>query len=597
MPPAAARPILWISVAALVLYAVVRFDGWSWFRDAWDSMRSQEYSERRIDVNFAGVPIDRARAELEARLAPQDSVALSPKIRADENARQRFIEGLYPRRIVAGAAPVVDAVAAGEAKARGLAILATTKSGYAITLEGGPDAAAPRDPAPPDPVLDQGTIHWFSALAGLLGILGLGRALLRFKPGSDDWVAGERLAACVVAGTIAAAAAASIATWSQIRFFGPWIVGMGIAAGGASMLVRSRRSGTRPASPPWTRETWGFALALALFAWVCIGSPISGWDGRSIWLIRAKQLTAHGMLAKTEFTSEEMAFSHPEYPLGFPAFMAQLTSLGGAFSERTAALAIPILTTALFSLLWQCSRARLGRAAGGSFTLAVFLSVAPLIRDGYADGYLVACLAIGFLALGSPTRSALAWLVLGCAAILKQEAIPFGAAIVIAGALTRRRADASLGFRWPVLVFAPAAGHWIWRSIVGLRGDFAGPVSDWWDRLATVVSVGSRSIWTFPLTTEGSAAIVGFAILCFLRRGEPRASGAARAMALTAVFVVMIVGIVSLTSRPVEWLARTSLDRLILHPAALALLGGLLLLRSAEEVPAPAAASPTAARS
>ena len=99
-----------------------------------------------------------------------------------------------------------------------------------------------------------------------------------------------------------------------------------------------------------------FLLVGALYSFVIAVSPVSLWDGRSIWLFRAHQLSNHGMFALPDMLNMDSEWSHPDYPLLYPAWLAYFG--GHPFSERNASLAIGVLFVSLLVLIWYFARVR-----------------------------------------------------------------------------------------------------------------------------------------------------------------------------------------------------------------------------------------------
>src|SRR5690606_6935028 len=102
------------------------------------------------------------------------------------------------------------------------------------------------------------------------------------------------------------------------------------------------------------------ALLLVLLARAVL-LPISGWDGRSIWLFQAHRLFAHGLVPVDELRAASTLWSHPDYPLLLPAWLASFSALAPGFDEQGAALAIAVLIGACLALVWQLARPLLGR--------------------------------------------------------------------------------------------------------------------------------------------------------------------------------------------------------------------------------------------
>ena len=150
-------------------------------------------------------------------------------------------------------------------------------------------------------------------------------------------------------------------------------------------------------------ENWILAAVLTAVLARMASVPVSLWDGRSIWLLRAHQLRHNGRLAISDaLPPEYQSWTHPGYPLLFPGWLAHFTAFSSGWDERAAALGIAILLAAVLPLDWALARERLGRWLGAALVFSVFSSVAYLTTGAYADGWLTLLLLLELLP--SPTR-------------------------------------------------------------------------------------------------------------------------------------------------------------------------------------------------
>ena len=69
-------------------------------------------------------------------------------------------------------------------------------------------------------------------------------------------------------------------------------------------------------------------LALCL---ISLSSPVSDWDGRSIWLFNAKIIFFEDSL--NNFFSYSPYYSHPDYPIFLPVLSATMAKLIGTWNE------------------------------------------------------------------------------------------------------------------------------------------------------------------------------------------------------------------------------------------------------------------------
>lgn len=135
--------------------------------------------------------------------------------------------------------------------------------------------------------------------------------------------------------------------------------------------------------------------------------PYGYWDAVAIWNLRAQYLAGPGDTWTRAF-SPLLVFSHPDYPLLIPGFVAQLWKLSGGETPTLA----PILTAAVFAaavLALLLSTLALVRSTGSALlaSLTLMTSSSYLIQpmSQYADVplsfYFLATLALVFLSANS----------------------------------------------------------------------------------------------------------------------------------------------------------------------------------------------------
>ena len=312
-------------------------------------------------------------------------------------------------------------------------------------------------------------------------------------------------------------------------------------------------------------------------------------DGRSIWLFQAKRLFTHGFVPLTELRHPDSLWSHPDYPLLFPASLAQLAALHGAFDERLAATAIPLLLGACLGALWLLAREALGRTAGAAFTLGLALSLDRLATGGYADGFLALLLLVQFLAVVSGGRDAIAWIAAACASLVKGEGILLALPVAVLFTVARIRKEGRISWRglapWLCLLPGPAYTLWIRAQGVDtvLKDKAAGAIaSELPARLARAFAEAPLPFLVQGYTElrdllwSGALALAVSMALLALRRGGRRQGRLALVVAATWTGMAFVA--VSVPPEDVGWFVRTALDRLLAAPAALLVLAPLLLL-------------------
>jgi hypothetical protein len=321
--------------------------------------------------------------------------------------------------------------------------------------------------------------------------------------------------------------------------------------------------------------------------------PISGWDGRSIWLFQAHRLFAHGFVPADELRAPETLWSHPDYPLLLPGWLASFSALAPAFDERAAALAIAVLLGACLALLWQLARPRIGRGAAAAYALALWLAIDHATAGGYADGFLLCFLTIQFLAFASRRHAAVGWLAAAAASLVKAEGLVLAGSLAALFALDAWRRGELAPRRWlqPFLVLAPAAVHAVWTRAQGTDSLFKG--QDAGSAAATFVPRLVEALHALPglwqgqgptqvraLLWAGSAALVVTAGLWAWRQRAPR--NVTLALVAAAGWTGFALAAVSGLPEAPRWFVETALDRLLLHPVGLLVLVPFLWLAPTE---------------
>jgi len=191
------------------------------------------------------------------------------------------------------------------------------------------------------------------------------------------------------------------------------------------------------------RNRWPVALALlalavvgasAAKAWLQLeASPFGDWDAWAIWNLRARFLAHPSPLWRNAFT-EELAWTHPDYPLLLPASVARGWVLDSAISMRVPIVLATVFTAATVALVAASLYERRG-AAGAVLGLSLLL-VPAFILNGVSQladvplGFFIV-LAVVLLAArpSSAATLGLAGLAMGMAAWTKNEGL------VVAGML------------------------------------------------------------------------------------------------------------------------------------------------------------------
>jgi len=142
---------------------------------------------------------------------------------------------------------------------------------------------------------------------------------------------------------------------------------------------------------------------IAAFIATTMHSPHGGWDAAAIWNLRARFLYRGGLDWHDSFT-ELVAWSHPDYPLLVPAFIAGAWKLLGSATQ-----AVPIALACFFSfglagLITACLATL--RGTGQGLLAGVVLAATPVI---YVQGAIqCADVPVGFFILATLAAMAMA---------------------------------------------------------------------------------------------------------------------------------------------------------------------------------------------
>ena len=603
---------------ALVVHAFITATPWSELRLALFGPGS--YESRQAEYGFRGLPVGRIRNSLNQLLACDTPVALSGALTADPFVQQRLTEGLYPRRIDQASAQILDRTESLRFDPR--SGLEAARDGRSVFLLRGP-RELPATCAAAGESLEISILRFF-CLA--LSAVGLGMLVTRsFRMPALPFP----LSLCrnVLAGALAIGCAATAATWLQWPLLGRALGMIGVAAFAAGALAHcgreiglsrdaSRRVSAEHAGRPWSRflrysalalrtepgrgvrswtsaarrpENWAFLSLLGLFGLQVVQFPITLWDGRSIWLFRAKELFFHGVFTRSDIFNPASAWSHSDYPLLYPAWLAQFSAFGGSYNERMAGLGIPILTGSLLTLIWFLARDQLGRWAGAAVTASGFLGVARMTAGGNADGFLMLLLLLQCLALFSPRCQEVGWLAGAAASLIKPEGVFLAGIVAIvrlvfAGRGRERRARDVV----PLILLTPGGLHLLWGRVIGLTSVFPGihfpdGAGDLLLRAATIfqgtakILQGQVYSYNNALLWEGLIAVLLLPPLC-LAVLKPDAE-TKFLMLVAGLFFLFPLAALLVTPYDLQWHVSTAVDRLLLHPSVLCVLILFRLLR------------------
>jgi hypothetical protein len=377
--------------------------------------------------------------------------------------------------------------------------------------------------------------------------------------------------------------------WSPLRLAVLPAVGAGVAA------VYGRRRIVSPGGPlsaiGMGRRVVriGFALILlvlgaATFVQAAL-VPVSTWDGFAIWGFKARAFFVDGTVSPAFLLEPSRGYSHPDYPLHLPLLMTWVFVVLGQWHDGLVLFLFP----AYYASLLLVTYGALARQGAPELALVITTVLGSLpqflahagaaLADLLVAYYLVAAVAVLLCYVEHAERSTLvvAALMAGTAGWTKNEGIAWFALLTLC--LGRWVAPAGRG-RASALIFAVIGAAvmlpWlIWRPFLGLESHLVRPASvvhglaDAPGRLALIGTMlaleASRiSRWNlvWPLFLLASLVLLAWR----------EAASARRYAVVTWSGLGLYVGVYLVTDLNLPWLLSTSLDRLLLHLAPLAVL-------------------------
>jgi hypothetical protein len=318
---------------------------------------------------------------------------------------------------------------------------------------------------------------------------------------------------------------------------------------------------------------------LIVFSIVSARTPHGGWDAWAIWNLRARFFFRDGGLAWRDGFTEALAWSHPDYPLMLPAFVAGTWKLLGRETS-----AVPIGVACFFTF-------------GCAALMATSVAILRDVRQGLLAGLAIAAtpfiyvqgamqcadVPVAFFRLASLAAFAMADRFEHCGfAVLAGVAAALGGwtkneGLLWLGALVAARAI----FKRGVLFLAFLAGAApvtavviVFKARVATSSDIfgaagrAGMLTRVVDpaRYLLIVKEALRHIWDFgPLLISAFGLLAVYFIVAGLAR-DPRDTAALRSGVLAILFTAAGYFMIYVL-RPLDlaWLLDTSADRLLLQ--------------------------------
>jgi dolichol-phosphate hexosyltransferase len=579
-----------VVILAAFVHAMATTPLWSMIGETFRPHES--YGQLRGHM-FDNFPVDVVNAKLDAIIPRTAGVDLGPGIMEHWFLIDHVPPGLHPRDPDSSSRYKLDVVADPRPEA-GAIDLAQAPTGV-VRLYGADVQTAPFAV----PRSDLYAFSWPGLLLGVLMLLGWGFVVRQvlFRLGLPKPTADPTMAALSVplGGFLFLALVATAGTWVQVPV--PWrfLFWAGVVFGAlhvARLLLRlDLQRAWSTIRPKLIAPDTALVAIFLLFLFVRVANfPFSSWDPHTMWLLAAQRLADDGMITRHDvFLPLILGRHHPGYPLLYPAAMTALGALTGT-NERMLAMAAPVLFSCLTILVWVLSRRVLGRWTGLGFTFVLLLTVVQIAAWGMADPFVLMLLCAAVLAFAGGAPRTVGWFCLGLAALTKQEGLILGAvvgvgALALAGRPGWSRRSELRNAAW----LLPGFAHYFFGQVIlHIPEDFTGIR---WGSILTEASGRVRILteltpWIlhrYALLRVGLAALplLVAGVLVWKRRGRQAMLAAGSAVVLNLIFI----GLMFITPKDVRWHAGSALDRLLLHPAAFSLLGLLILLRAAPDVP------------
>ncbi len=320
-------------------------------------------------------------------------------------------------------------------------------------------------------------------------------------------------------------------------------------------------------------------LEILAFALTVMRAPHGNWDATAIWDLRARFFFRGGDAGWRDGFTETLAWSHPDYPLLLPAFIASAWKLIGRESQ-----AVPVAVAFFFcfgSAALMVSSVSILRVLRHGLLAGLTLAATPII---YVQGA-VQCgdlpvaffrlATLGAIAVADHFESAGFAVLAGMAAALdgwaKNEGLLWFGAFLLARVIVARSRflPEFLAGAAPVL-----ATIVIFKLRVASTSDIFGPAGKvgMLDRLLTPARYGLIAgetlvhIWSFGPLLISPFVILGAYLLLTGVRPDVRDRMTLRSGALALIFTAAGYCVIyAVRSLDLSWLLDSSLDRLLVQ--------------------------------
>jgi hypothetical protein len=334
---------------------------------------------------------------------------------------------------------------------------------------------------------------------------------------------------------------------------------------------RSIRLSIRPPRDTRARTLLIVAGGLLLILAISAGQDRLVWDGWAFWTLKARILFLEGSFpAAVLDPAGPYPYAHPDYPLAVPLLDWWLYWHAGRAAPALASLAGALWFATLPACVWAALHPRVGETVAALATLGTtaFWPLAFYAAGGYAD--VVIALAILGVVLelerdrgerdpGAPARLAV---YLTLAALAKNEGLALAAVTTLVAAIVwRRDKRRAHSFATLVIPFLASAPWFLLTRRLGLTpqhlSDAAPTISGAIARIPTILTSLGKLFFTrswIPLPFLVSVGL--YAAI------QQRRLAAPAGWAVVAGYAAVICGVYLTTALELEWLLRTTIDRM-----------------------------------
>lgn len=383
----------------------------------------------------------------------------------------------------------------------------------------------------------------------------------------------------------AAGLALGAGTWSSadsaaLLLFGPralWIADALLAAVAAALCLRKQRiAAEEPVSaraPPWLRALFVVACLVCAAAFVehTWRFPDGGWDAWMVWNLRARFFFRGGEGFRAAFSPDMLFFAHQDYPFLVPGAVARGFALVGSENPLVPELLAALFGALALALLTLCAARMRGERWGLFAGLALLtLPCFPIFASNQQSDVPLAVYLLLAAALVEWNALPLAGFCAGLGAWTKNEGAMMLAFFVLALLWRTRDWRAAARFLLGALPLLALLAFYKLRiapptdlAALSTRETLLSNAVDvrrWGELLVLML----RRIVYFQ--DFGLWLVAEVALLWSLRKRRPGPVGTALLLSALAFLPIYV-----LQPHPLQWIFRTSADRLVMQlwPAAI----------------------------